>query len=209
MRMLTPLAALLICVVHLRAQNLVINGGFESGFAGWTGTFGYYDSPNTVDGYRVGVLTDISHSSVGQTLTQVLPTTAGQTYSIAFALRLPELYEIAPGFWIPVTGDSRGGTTSISVRWDDRTLAAIPVLNRDSWSFYTIQAVADDDSTRLNFFSPSAAAWPFIDGVSVTVVPEPSPLLLGLLGIALFVGLRAIRRSERHAIRGQQETNAA
>jgi len=166
--------------------NLVVNGGFESWFSGWTGTYGLYgDSPNTVDGTWVGVLTDIGHSSVYQTLTQSVATTPGVAYQIAFALRLPDLFEIAPGVWVPVVGNSIGGATTISVRWDDRALIEIPVFNRDTWSFYTVRAVADGDAAELNFFNPSDAAWPFIDAVSVVAIPEPWPAALLPFGAAL------------------------
>jgi hypothetical protein len=178
-----------------RAQNLVVNGGFEDGFTGWRGTFGYYNSPNTVDGSSVGILTDVTHSSVGMTLTQILPTEPGIAYDISFAVRLPELYQAAPGIWQPVVGDVRGGTAGIRLRWDDRTLLTVRPTSRDDWRYYTVRAIANDDSTTLNFFNSSPEAWPFIDGISVTRVPEPSGVFLAVLG-ATAVLWTQIRRPE-------------
>jgi hypothetical protein len=162
------------------APNLIVNGSFESGFSGWQGTWGYYDhSPNPVSGSHVGVLIDISHSSVGQTMYQHVPTTPGLTYELTFALRLPEF---SPGTTVPVVGDSRGGSTTISLRIDDVSIASIPVVNRNTWSFYDYDFTATQSSTRINFFNPSSLAWPFIDAVSMTVVPEPQSAVLISLG---------------------------
>ena len=168
------------------APNLIVNGGFEAGIFGWQGTWGYYDqSPNPVSGTRVGVLVDIGHSSVGQTMYQHVPTTPGLTYEINFALRLPDLMEVSPGDFVPVVGDSRGGSTTISLRIDESPIASIPVTNRDNWSFYTFDFTATQTSTKVNFFNPSSLAWPFIDEVTMTVVPEPQPA--ALLGLAIVI----------------------
>ena len=171
--------------------NLIINGSFELGFSGWQGTWGYYDqSPNPVSGTRVGVLVDISHSSVGQTMYQQIPTTPGLTYEINFALRLPDLMEVSPGIFIPVVGDSNGGSTTISLRIDESPIASIPVTSRAAWNFYTYNFTATQSSTKVNFFNPSSLAWPFIDDVTVTVVSEPQPAALFGLAIVVLAAFR-------------------
>lgn len=181
---------------HAAGPNLIVNGGFENGFTGWNGTWGYYDSPNTVSGARVGVLTDISSSSVGQTMYQNVPTTPGWTYEIKFALRLPEF---SPGSTIPVVGESRGGSTTISLLINDVSLASIPVVNRNTWNFYTYAITAVTSSTRINFYNPSIQAWPFIDEVTMAVVPEPQTAILLVLGASGL--LLRCRRPHRAAAR--------
>lgn len=182
-------ATLLATSTFAVGPNLIVNGGFESGFTGWFGTFGYYDTPNALGGARVGTLTDITHSSVGQTLYQNVATVPGWTYEIKFALRLPEFM---PGTTIPVLGDSRGGSTTISLRVNEISIASIPVVNRTSWNLYDYDFVATQSSTKINFFNPSSLAWPYIDEISLTVIPEPhTAALLGLASIWFWRGRRS------------------
>ena len=180
------------------ADNLIVNGGFEIELFAWQGSPGYYDrSPNPVDGNVVGVVVDISHSSVGQTMYQTVTTTPGLTYQINFALRLPDLYEAVPDFFVPVVGDSHGGWTTISLRLNDTAVASFPVLNRDTWSFYSVNMTATSDSTKVQFYNGSSLAWPFIDHVSMTAVPEPGVTTILLLGSLCFLGFR-IRLRRAH-----------
>ena len=153
--------------------NLIVNGSFESGFGGWAGTMGLYQTPNPVSGTTVGVVIDIWSSSVGQCMSQTFATTPGTTYQINFGIRLPELFEIAPGIWVPVVGDSSGSSTTISLQWNNQTIQSIPVTRRD-WSFYSIDVVAGATSSMITFYNgPGSRAWPFVDDVSVVAVPEP------------------------------------
>lgn len=191
---MTPFKSLLLRLaiagfaLNARAQNLVVNGGFEDGFTGWLGSYGFRESPNTIDGTHVGMLTDIGHSSVGMTLSQIIPTEPGVAYDISFALRLADLFEAGPGIWIPVSGGS--GTTTITLRWDGRPLLSVMPISRDNWSFHTYRVIADDDSAMLNFFNPSPNADPFIDGISVTKVPEPNIAHLTWIGVAALFAMR-------------------
>ena len=171
--------------------NLIVNGSFENGFTGWAGTLGLYNSPNTLSGTTVGVDTDIWSSSVNQCMSQTFATTPGLTYQIAFGIRLPELFQIAPGIWVPVTGDSSGSSTTIDLRWNNQTVQSIPVTLRD-WTLYSIDAVANTSSSMITFYNgPGSQAWPFVDNVSVVVVPEPAIpalLLAGLGAVCLWRG---------------------
>lgn len=175
--------------------NLVTNGGFESGIHGWQGTFGVYDqSDRPLEGNAVGVLVDVGHSSVNQTLHQVLPTIPDTRYSIRFWLRLPELYEVAPGVWVPVVGNSLGGSTIIEVRWNGATVGSCAVTQRDQWIPHVVEVLAEGTNSELMFFNPSVAAWPFIDGVTATPVPEPGTGVVTVLGCAgLIWGARRSR----------------
>jgi hypothetical protein len=100
------------------------------------------------------------------------------------------LLEASPGIFIPVVGDSRGGSTTISLRIDEEPIASIPVTNRDTWNFYTFGFVATQTSTKVNFFNPSSLAWPFIDDVTMTVVPEPQAAALFGLAITVLATFR-------------------
>ena len=182
-------------------QNLIVNGGFEDGFTGWYGTYGIsVRTPDTIDGTHVGVIDDIGSSSVNETLTQTIYTHPGVTYLLQFDMRLPELD--AHGH--PISGNSDGGSTTISVNWNGLTLESIPVTSR-SWILYDIQVVADQNSTVLNFYNPSIAAWPFIDGVSVSPVPEPDICSLTSLALPVIL-LWPIRRSHLSVL-GRRERN--
>jgi hypothetical protein len=189
----SPLLALAVaCLLShpaagdLPPGNLIVNGSFENGFAGWAGTLGLYNTPNPVSGATVGVIDDIWSSSVNQCMSQTFATTPGLTYRIAFGIRLPELFQIAPGIWVPVLGDSSGSSTTIDLRWNNQSVRSIPVTLRD-WTFYSTDVVATAPSSMITFYNGAGSrAWPFVDDVSVVVVPEPATdaLLLAGLGAA-------------------------
>jgi hypothetical protein len=191
-RAILTLLTFLNFLTAARAQSVLRNGGFESGFSGWNGTFGIYTaSSNPYQGQNVGVLMHESNSSVGMTLQQTFPTTPGYIYNIHFAIRLPELVDGAP-----VSGDSRGGSTSVGLQWNGRSLGAVGVNLRE-WRTYTFSAVADSPLTTLGFAPFSNAAEPFLDGVSVVAVPEPRSGILGLAGALLLQQFRS-RRAQVH-----------
>jgi hypothetical protein len=168
--------------------NLIINGSFENGYLGWDGTLGLYNTPNPLSGTTVGVNTDIWSSSVGRCMYQTLATTPGMTYRIGFGLRLPELFEIAPGIWVPVAGDSSGASTVINLLWNSSDLRDIPVTDHNHWTLYTLDVVADTTSSTLTFYNgPGSRAWPFVDNVSVVAVPEPNAAALGALGFSMLL----------------------
>jgi hypothetical protein len=182
------------------AQNLIVNGDFEAGLSGWAGALAvFWGTSNTVSGRNVGEIFDRSKSPSFESVNQSIATTPNVTYEITFALRLPELVEYAPGAWYPVIGDSRGGPTTISVLWNDRTIGIFPVVDRDNWSFYSIDAVAEQSSTRVTFFNPSHISEAFLDDVSVTAVPEPASLSLILVGLGMVAGLRGLMRRKARA----------
>ena len=163
--------------------NLIVNGGFESGISGWSGTYGIYErSPNTVDGTIVGVVIDVRSSSTSQCIYQTFPTTPGTTYTVAFSTRLADL----GGNGVPVAGDSSGSSTTIQLQWDGKNVLGIPVFNRDTWEARSIKVVAQSTFSTITFFNAAGSrAWPFIDHVSVTAVPEPSTTLLLVSALGL------------------------
>ncbi|MGE3312897.1 MAG: hypothetical protein AB7O66_23250 [Limisphaerales bacterium] len=179
-----------------RAQNLVLNPGFESGIDHWSGRFGAATgSPDTVSGSWIAVIPDRFQSG-GLATEQAIVTTPGIKYDISFYLRLPELNE----FGVPISGNSVPGTTTLRVRWDGNILADIPVTQRSPWIRYEFLGVpASADSTTLSFANRTSFADVFMDDVSVTAVPEVATncLVAGILGLFAIRQLVGNRRSQQ------------
>jgi hypothetical protein len=185
--------------VSISAQaDIVVNGGFETGFTGWAVTGGCMGvaassppgagcigaDPGTDPGYHSGGYAAYLGATPG-TLSQTLATTAGSTYTLSY--------------WL--ANDSVGGAdvpNSFSVSWDGAQIAA-SVLTDLAWGPYVQYTfsglVASTASTPL-VFSPSntPADW-VLDDVSVNAVPDGGMTIM-LLGGAL-VGLETLRRRFR------------
>src|SRR4051812_33532440 len=80
-------------VFSLPPGNLLVNGNFESGFSGWFGTYGYWDTtasgplnPPPLSGTKVGIV-DASQDP----MSQIIPTTPGVTYQLRFGARLVDV----------------------------------------------------------------------------------------------------------------------
>ena len=94
-------------------NNLLINGGFELGFGGWLGTYGYVtDRSIAVEGRNVGVITDVRSSSVGQPMYQPISTQPWAQYSFSFNL--------LSGFGR--AGEQSPGNAPVAVYWGDQRL---------------------------------------------------------------------------------------
>src|SRR5438270_3959793 len=92
-----------------RAQNLIQNGGFDSGFSSWNGTYGLYSgtiNPGPLSGNTVAILDG------GQNpMFQSFPTVPGLTYEVRWGRRLPDL----DGNGIPIAGESTVGPGALNV----------------------------------------------------------------------------------------------
>ncbi|MDB6019152.1 MAG: hypothetical protein JWR19_3641 [Pedosphaera sp.] len=172
-----------------RAQtNLILNGGFESGFAGWVGTYGilkpqnYAINPGPLDGVTVGVV-DASQQPMRQTIATIV----GLTYEINFGMRLPDLDSSG----VPIAGDSIVGPALLTLAINNQPLSQTLVQNRTGWLNYSFDFTANSASSELEFSIPQylllngqlqRSESAFIDSVTVIeVVPEPTAMMLVLV----------------------------
>jgi hypothetical protein len=180
---------LLVATGPAQAQELVVNGGFETGnFQGWTqgGNTGATGVGTADDGVLVhsgqfaAFLGPVdSHG----TLSQVVPTVAGTTYTLAY--------------WLA----NDGGTPSFFSAALNGTMIAGSVLNNpDAFNYreYSFDFTAAGPTT-LQFEFQQIPAFFYLDDVSVapvSPVPEPASLTLFGLGLVPLAGYAWRRRQK-------------
>jgi hypothetical protein len=162
------------------AQNLLVNGSFETGdFTGWnqtgleevvSGAFAYYSGAE--DGAYYSVWGNIgSDGSISQSFTDV----AGQHYTFSF--------------WFAANGDN---PSDFSAYWDGTQLLSLSNPSTGAaWTEYTFTGLVGTGSDTITFNGRDDPSWMALDNISVTpqtggTVPEPSSLLLlgsGVLGL--------------------------
>ena len=137
--------------------------------------------------YFLGVFTN---TSVDHGVTQAIATTVGTEYQITYYLARQTANSAPTLTFTAFDGDGTGGTQ----------LADNPVVvnwAQDTWQQQSVTFTADSDTTTLRFMEPktsnSASADPFVDTVAITVVPESSAGLMGLMGISLLFLRRRAR----------------
>ena len=169
------------------AQELVVNGGFETGdFSGWSSGGGNYVNP--ADSCYSGACAHsgafgVSFGAVGgeSPLSQVIATHAGDAYTISF--------------WLNSIG-SMGDSVSLS--WDGNLLFSQSNIPAEGWVQHTFTATASTDSTVLSLGLRNDPSWDGLDDISVTDasggVPEPATWAMMLTG---FVGAGAALRGRR------------
>lgn len=170
-------AAALVCG-SATAQNLVVNGGFENGYAGWTAqnfmilNYGDYAYP-THSGTWSAATGCVSPTALQYCyLSQMLNTQAGSAYTLSF--------------------------------WVDNDYANPGTVNFDglSWAQVTYTGlIASSGSTELALYGRNDPAAMFFDDVSVTAqgsAPEPASWAMMLGGFGLLGG--AIRARRKTAI---------
>jgi PEP-CTERM motif len=190
MRVKTLLAfvavAILLCAPAAFAQNLLTNGGFETGdFTGWTtgGNFedtevttgAFYEYSGAQEGNFYAVLGPVGTDG---TLSQSFATTPGASYTFSF--------------WLASVGDN---PSDFSAYWDGNQVLSLTNPNTGSaWSQFTFSETGTGNDT-ISFSFRDDPAYIALDNVSVTAntggsVPEPSSFLLlgsGALGLAGFI----------------------
>ena len=166
------------------SANLVTNGNFDADSppvqtapAGWTLTpapsgsdffvgpndFGGFSPPNAANFGATGAFDD--------TLSQVLSTVAGQTYTISFEL----------------AHDATNAENDFSATFGADQILSLTNTPSFGFTLFTATAVASSGSTTLSFNGRENPAWYELDNVDVegaTAVPEPSSL--AIFGAALF-----------------------
>lgn len=209
------LLALVLSSGIAQANNLVVNGSFESdlplienrgdinsmGLSGgstylpgwlvtgpeiaWIGVGNTY-SLSAADGQRFVDLTGWVNQNGNQGgVTQTIATTAGQRYTLSFDV-----------------GNSRrfnyGGTSSLfaSVGNTSHLFTNTDTSGQNSWQHFTMDFTANSNATTLSFVGNNAVYYIGLDNVAVTAaVPEPETYAMLVAGLALLGGVARRRKS--------------
>jgi hypothetical protein len=164
----------------IASADVVFNGGFETGdFTGWILSGnpipGKVDTTNPHSGSFAADLNALGSQSF---MAQPLTTTPGAMYNLAYFL------DISP--------DSTGGPVEFLAQINGVTVFDQTNIPPQPYTRYSFAFVATGASTEIKFgFRNDPGAF-FLDDVSVTAVPEPSSIWLGLLVIAF--AIVALRR---------------
>ncbi len=164
------------------AENLVLNGGFEEiwpapgePFADWTVQWGFTTNLLPIwlphSGELAAGFSAIYHAD--DTLLQTIPTTPGSQYQFDFWLINEP--------WEPPDND-------FTVAWNG--VAVLTLVNASGFPYthYTYTLLATEAQTELRFVGANWSGTFALDDVSVTLIPEPSTLVLAGLGIFALAG---------------------
>ena len=175
----------LLMAGHARGNNLIVNGGFETGdFSGWTPV----PNPNGVLGMHIFSGTylgfPVAHSGTyavnfgnyyqhPDNLYQDVSTVAGQSYAI--------------DFWLENMG---GPQNSFVVSWDGNALLSLDNSASFAYTEFQFTVTASTATTRLEFSGTQTPAPYELDDVSVVSVPSPvpEPATFTMFGIGVVVG---------------------
>jgi hypothetical protein len=185
-----------------RGDNLVGNGSFESlSFSPdvnlspwqWSGCMSLVvnEPQRAAEGSNFAVVCGLIYQDIA--------TVPGLTYEVRFAFGGNE--------------QEQQNRESLHVTWASQEIATIPVTpvpqQSPQWRYLTYDVVTENNTTRLGFTSYPGQAFPYIDEVSVVVVPEPSVFSLfafvtvGRFGLSLFRLIVTTR--DRGALESDQE----
>lgn len=178
--------------------NIVTNGNFENGTAGWNMQgFGIYETWG-VGGSKAVVTGCISHNCVstlghGAFFKQMLNTTAGKSYNLSFFV-----------------GESGYPTSEMSIFWNGSLVADILnpanltidfLTNKSMIKFSFNNLLASGNTTALEIHGRQDPAGISFDEISVVAstndVPEPASI--ALMGIAI-AGLGVARRKMKRSL---------
>ncbi len=166
------------------SSNLVTNGSFETGdFTGWTlsgdtaltGVCDVSTCPGNFapqDGNYAAYFGPVGDNA---SLSQMIPTTPGDTYTLSFYLANP--VGGTPNYFNVTFGNSSFSFTNFGVAF--------------GWQQFTMTTLATSDQTNLSFTFRNDPAYWFLDNVSVTqgTTPEPGTLALFGSGVLALAGI--------------------
>jgi hypothetical protein len=175
MRTNLAILALVSLVGVCHASTIVTNGGFETGdFTGWVLSGNTADTFVSTDQPHSGnFAADLGASPTDGSLTQLLPTVAGETYTLTYWLQ------------------NEGGTPNdFSASWNGSTLSSSVLTEAigfpyTEYSFANLEA--SSNTTPLKFVFEQTPAFWHLDDVSVKGTPEPASLGLCIGGLVVLI----------------------
>jgi len=166
------------------APNLVTNGGFETGdFTGWLAAANSYPMYIVTSPVQEGAYAaQIAGYSYGpDTLSQVISTAVGQTYTLSF--------------WY---SQDQALLNGIDVTWNGSSVYAATDELVGGYQ-HVLASVVGTGSDSLVFGAYNDPAFTYLDNVSVSAaVPEPATWALSIVGFGL-LGATVRRRRQQAA----------
>ncbi len=183
--------AVLTCTFGCAAfgQNLITNGGFETGdFTGWTqfgdtsftGVCADADPTTSCSGYTPydgDWMASFGPISAQGGITQTITTTPGASYLISFYL-----------------SNGQRGPDSLDVTFNGVTLVSGTNVGYLHWQLFQFTQVATSNTAALSFAFYQVPDYYDLDDVSVQLVDTPEPASLSLLASAFVAGMALKRR---------------
>lgn len=179
--------------------NLITNGSFESGLAGWTaidfagGSVGFGGTEGATDGALAAIFN--GGNLLGGTLSQSFGTTIGGAYQLDFDYGVFGAANFHD-FQIEILGNS------IFSQSIGKTGPNSFDPNQTNFSNFGFDFVADSSSTTIRFtdfttLANSSSSDSLVDNVSVNSVNSvPAPAIVWLIG-AGFVGLIGMKKKSK------------
>jgi hypothetical protein len=176
-----------------RADNLIVNGGFETGdFTGWKTTpaaagsdFGVAGKgtlfpkvgkygPHTGNNYAFfGAVTPLFQDSISQTFA----TKAGTKYTFSY--------------WL---ADDGTAPAKFDAYWNGNLVSEITGPKAFGYTLFSFTETATSTTTTIQFSAYQVQKFFSLDDVSVTALPEPPALALVVLGMVVTAGYAWKRR---------------
>jgi len=180
-----PALAIIAVPAAASAQNLVINGGFETGdFTGWTAASESYleqvRDTYAASGTYAGEIAGYAYNP--DTLTQQIATGAGQVYHIQFDY-----------LWDITEPDT---LNSLTLSWNgDQIFGQANVVDNSYVWHHFDGLVTGTGSDQLQFAAANDPGYAWVDNVSLSAAPEPAAWAMMVAGFGLVgAGLRGRQR---------------